>query len=372
MALFENLKNKVQDILHSATDTVTQKAETVLAPKMNICMLGARGVGKTSIITSMYYGQQKSIEGTDLFLIADSGTDTVLMNKRRMLENIFAVMHDVDDLVQEVGLAGDSTESHFDFTYGMNSEHVNISLQIRDYPGEYLRQYPDLVANYVKEADAILIAIDTVCLMENNGRYNDGKNKPQLVMDFLVNHLPDGEEKLVLFVPLKCEKYAQEERLGEVTDRIKEVYAELIHFLRDKENLHGLKQKICCAITPIETLGGVVFDSFAKDFDGSIIETELDDGSIIPSTINYRYANNDEYTPRNCAQPLYYLLGFFAKQYTLSKEQQSTSGFLGRMRELFRLVPNIDAFSLEASKLGVKRERDAQRDVILFGRGRVS
>lgn len=365
MAFLEGLKDRAKSLLDNAS-----KAETA-PPQMNICMLGARGVGKTSIITSMYYGQQASIEGTDLFLIADSGTDEVLRQKQRTLENIFAVMHDADDLMKDVGLVGDSTESQFDFSYGLQSERVNIHLQIRDYPGEYLLKNPEQVAAYIREANAVLIAIDTVCLMENDGRYNEGKNKPRLVMDFLKEHLPDGEEKLVLFVPLKCEKYVREERLGEVRQRIREVYSELIDCLKDRDNQRKLRNKICCAIVPIETLGGAEFDSFGRNFDGSVEETVLEDGVIIPNMIYYRYVNDVGYAPRNCAQPLLYLLGFFAKQYNQMKEAQHKSGFLARLFDRFRLVPNIERFTLEAGKLRIKRENNGRHDEVLFGLGRI-
>lgn len=207
--------------------------------------------------------------------------------------------------------------------------------------------------------------------MESDGRYNEGKNKPELVMNFLKKHLPDGAEKLVLFVPLKCEKYVQEQRLGEVTERVREVYKDLILFLKDKDNQHGLKNKICCAIAPIQTLGGVTFDSFAKDLDGSIAENTLEDGSVIPNMIHYRYVGDVGYAPQNCAQPLLYLLGFFAKQYNNLNTEQPKTGFWQRISDWFRLVPNIENFTLEVGKLSVKRKRNGTHDKILFGAGRM-
>lgn len=349
-----------------------QKMEQKLAPKMKICMLGARGVGKTSVITSMYYSQKQAVEGTDLFLIADSVTGSILDEKKQALEQIFDGYHEAGDFITDGGIAGDSQPTTFSFVYGMNSIHVNIGLEIRDYPGEYLISDPNTVAEYVREADAVVVAIDTPCLMEEDGRFNNGKNRPMLVSRFLMNHLDKGEEKLVLFVPLKCEKYANENRLGEVQARIQSVYADLFEYLRDRDNLHGMKKKICCAITPIKTLGGVEFDSFDFNYDGTISVTTLEDGTEIPNGINYRYIRADaRYMPENCAQPLYYLLGFFSKQYEIMKKNESQSGMISRLRRFLAIEPNMDRFSIEATKFSNRRNQNMKNDLILFGKGRI-
>ncbi|MBQ7886267.1 MAG: hypothetical protein IJ313_05170 [Clostridia bacterium] len=363
--LLGRLFNKQEEIKKKIIDKT-------FSPKMSICMLGARGVGKTSVITSMYNGQKEAVEGTDLFLIAQGTTDSILRQKRECLKEIFSGYHEADEFVKEGGIAGDSKETTFSFTYGMNSANVNIGLEIRDYPGEYLLSNPQTVAEYVRQADAVLVAIDTPCLMEENGIFNEGKNRPKLVSQFLMENLPQGEEKLVLFVPLKCERYANDGRLDEVKERICEVYAELLEYLRDRQDQHGLKKKICCAITPIKTLGGVEFDSFEYNFDGTVNIVELADGSLIPAGINYRFVSTDaQYAPENCEQPLYYLLGFFSKQYEIMRQEQSKSGLMERLRKFLSLVPHMDEFRLEAAKLSLRRSDCGVQNPVLFGKGRI-
>ena len=360
--------------LLSGVKNLKRAKKVVEAPrvKMSVCMLGARGVGKTSVITSMYNSQKEAVSGSKLFLIADGDTTRILENKRIQLNQIFQDYHEEGTFMTESGIAGDSSESLFKFTYGMNSEKINIDLEIRDYPGEYLKKEPQIVADYIKEANAVMIAIDTPCLMEENGRYNDGKNQPQLVMDFLKNNLNNDTEKLVLFVPLKCEKYYLENRIDEVTDRIKKTYAELLHFLRDKEDEHGFKKKICCAVTPIQTLGGIAFDSFEKDSNGQILEITTRDGLVIPQKTNYRYVStNAKYRPVNCVQPLYYLLAFVSKQYQRIQTENKPAGFLGKLKEALRLIPNVEAFTLEIASLGVQRLDGTQGYKVLFGKGRI-
>ena len=350
------------------------KGKAVEAPhmKMKVCMLGARGVGKTSVITSMYNSMKDAVMGTGLFLVADSDTERMLNSKLEDLNRIFTGIHDENDRVTESGIPGNAAESVFEFTYGMNSEKINIDLEIHDYPGEFLKAEPERVAEFVKEADAIMIAIDTPCLMEEGGRYHLAKNRLDLISKFLMNYLDNAGEKLILFVPLKCEKYYYENRIDEVTAKVKEEYKGLIEYLRDKENMHGFHKKICCAIAPIQTLGDVVFDSFERDENGDLKEIETRDGMKLPAQVYYKYrVSNAKYAPVNCVQPLYYLLAFVSKQYEKARQEQKTSGFLGRLLDVLNLIPNVEVFLLEIQRLGVKRLDNTQGYKILFGKGRV-
>lgn len=348
--------------------------ETPAPPRMTmkVCMLGPRGVGKTSVITSMYNNHKEAVKGSELFLAADQDTAALLDDKKICLDNIFHGCHQEGSLMTESGIPGDSSESLFQFTYGMNSERVNIDLEIRDYPGEYLVKEPEIVADYIREASAVLVAIDTPCLMEEGGRYHEGKNRPELVTDFLIRYLDQEGSKLVLFVPLKCEKYYLNDTIDQVRERVRESYRELIDYLRDKENVHGLKNKICCAVTPIQTLGGVAFDSFETDENGRVREISTPDGKQLPAGVNYHYVTTDaKYAPKYCVQPLYYLLSFVSKQYQRLQAQEKVSGWLGKLRETFRLIPNVDNFMLEIASLGLRRMDGTGGYKVLFGRGRL-
>lgn len=339
---------------------------------MRVCMLGARGVGKTSVITSMYNSQKSAVSGTNLFLAASGATGAALDNKLGMLKEMFTGYHLENSLVTESGLPGDAAESLFQFTYGMNSEKINIDLEIRDYPGEYLRKEPQQVADYIQHADAVIIAIDTPCMMEENGRYHEGKNRPYLVIDFLIDNLSSESEKLVLFVPLKCEKYVRDGQIELVTKRICTEYEPLMTHLKGQKNDTTGKKNVCCAITPIQTLGSVVFDSFEGDASGAIREITTKEGQPLPAKINYRYATaNATYAPQNCDQPLYYLLAFVSKQYQKAQSQQTKTGLWGKLQEMLRMIPNVDAFLIEIASLGQRRLDATQGYKVLFGRGRI-
>lgn len=362
-------------MLNELKDRVKNLVKTNTEPPrltMRVCMLGARGVGKTSVITSLYNSQKAAVAGTQLFLVADGDTQAILENKKNLLMGMFTGLHDEGDLVTESGLPGDSGESLFQFTYGMNTERINIDLEIRDYPGEYLRSEADTVAAYIREADAVIVAIDAPCLMEADGRYHGGKNRPELVTDFLREHLASDGEKLVLLVPLKCEKYYREGRIDEVTKRVEAEYAGLISHLKGLRNDETGKRSVCCVIAPIQTLGSVVFESFQTGPDGAVEEISTKDGLPLPAKINYRYAAaNAAYEPKYCEQPLFYLLAFVSMQYRQAQEQKNTGGILNKLREALRLIPHIDDFMLEIALLGHRRLDSAQGYKVLCGRGRI-
>lgn len=157
-----------------------------------------------------------------------------------------------------------------------------------------------------------------------------------------------------------------------MTKRVQENYAGLIEYLRDRENTRGFKKMVCCAITPIQTLGGVAFDSFEKDPGGTIAEFTARDGRVLPARIFYHYISADAvYSPKYCVQPLYYLLSFVSKQYQRMQNQEKVSGWFGKLREALRLIPNVDAFMMEIASMGIQRIDGTQGYKILFGRGRI-
>ena len=373
--IIQNMAKKTGELASSAGETIRDKAaQSAGHPRMKIriCMLGARGVGKTSIITSMYNSMSEAVTNTGLFLSASMDTQIILNSKLHDLNSIYQGHPAKGDLIAESGIEGDASESVFEFTYGFNKEKINIDLEIRDYPGEYLKDRPDTVADFIREASAVLIAIDTPCLMEEGGRYQAAKNRLDLVSEFLIKHMDSESEKLLLLVPLKCEKYCLEGRIDEVTDRVKKYYGGLIEHFRDREDRFNFKKKVCCAITPIQTLGTVAFHDFGRDANGEVIEIMGNDGMALPREQRYEYAvAGAQYRPRNCEQPLYYLLSFISKQYSREIEAKKTSGIIGRLMKSFSLVPKVEEFFIEIQTLASKRIDSGQGYKILYGKGRI-
>lgn len=332
-------------------------------PVMKVTMLGARGVGKTSVLTSMYNNMNTAVNDTRLHIVGDTGTNEKLAKKTTELKNMFFSNNDICDAVQS-GIAGDSKTSKFFFDFGLNVENINMAMEIQDYPGEYVKNQPDVVKKYISESQAVIIAIDTPHLMECDGRYNEGKNFPSLITSFFKETLEDSEdEKLIMLVPLKCEKYYHEHRIEEVTQEVRKTYRDLIRYLKSKD-------RYACVIAPIQTLGQIVFDGF-QETDGQVDEIIID-GNPVPEKVNYRYLRPGAvYSPVHCEQPLYYLLSFIGKQYLRMKSRQENTGFLNKLLRKFDMMPNVQELLTEIQLFSYKMADASDGFVTVFGAGKV-
>lgn len=290
-----------------------------LKPKkavMNVCMMGPKAVGKTTVLTAVFNETQQSIAETTLNLTAKGDTNADLIERLRLLQSVFRKKTEITDnssvagqQIISAGVTASAIVSNFNFEFGHIGKESVIDLNLKDFPGEYVVDYPDDVINFIKESQCIFVAIDTPHLMERNGEFNAIKNKPKEITDLFKRgiHAIDSE-KLVLFIPLKCEKYFHEGRMEEVLDKVEGTYKVLTDMLSETG-------KICCAVTPIQTLGDVEFDDFSYESGGNVAFGP--DGC--PVGVKYKYVNDGKYTPRFCSQPLYSLLLFVAAQYRRNK-----------------------------------------------------
>lgn len=283
-------------------------------PHMKICMMGPKAVGKTTVLTAVFNETQNSISGTSLNLTAKGDTNAELIDRLHMLHAVFLKKKEIADnnsAISNAGITASSHESKFDFGFGRIGKDPIIDLTIKDFPGEMIVNNKTDVIEFIKDSECIFIAIDTPHLMENNGVYNSVKNKPEQIIQLFENAVQFlNSEKLVIFIPLKCEKYFHEQRMEEVLVKVEETYATLIKLF---ESTH----QICCCVSPILTLGDVEFDDFSYE-NGNV--KLAPDGC--PSNVRYKYVNQGKYSPFFCSQPLYSLLLFVAAQYKRNKDKK--------------------------------------------------
>ncbi len=294
-------------------------------PTIKVCMMGPRAVGKTSILTAIFNEAVDSIATTSLKMEAIGDTKSVLTEKQRELNRVFKDRQNILDRPNP-GIAASSTVTTFDFAFGVVGKEPRIDLKIKDFPGEYVETDPITVKEFIKESNAVMIAIDSPHIIESDGAYAEVKNKINKVSSFFKDSV--SSPILVLLVPLKCEKYYIENRMDELKERVKDAYAELIEFIKSSH------EESVCAITPILTLGDVAFDSFT--YVDNKVKLAIDG---CPAEVKYQFIKElSKYSPLYCAQPLYYLLSYVAAQY---KRNMSKRGFLGRlMNSLFILFAN--------------------------------
>lgn len=290
-------------------------------PTLKICMLGPRAVGKTTVLTSVFADTQNDLAGTGLFFRYKTGSASAQLNNYKTQLQLCIESGNPSKLPA----SGDI--SQFDFEVGYSNE-VKTNVLIKDYPGEYLtdESKQHFVTEFLSESNVVLIAIDTPYLMEADGKYNGEKNKSEVVISFIKNNPESFANKLILFVPLKCERYAHDRQMDEVAKRVKCVYSDLIVFC--KEN------NVASVVAPILTLGGIEFDTMkSNDFAGI---------STIPE---YRmYKKDPKYKPRFCVQPMYYLM-LYAASYSEWSNDHLTGGILKRIQVMIaRMFTNDEKF----------------------------
>ena len=191
----------------------TAAVEKAIAPEVQVMMLGARRVGKTSMLASMYNSFSTVVAGTNLAMSKKGGKaidDSLehmksLFRKSNIMEN--DVVDGVSDFTQTSGF------DTIDFLLSITGKKIKPRvIRFVDCSGEWInsRTKEDEIGAEIEKSEVVIIAIDTVLMMEEEGKYNR-LNAVQSVTEFIMNNMnPDdmiNSKKMVLFVPMKCEKY---------------------------------------------------------------------------------------------------------------------------------------------------------------------
>lgn len=311
----------------------TEKKDTQ-PTKFNVLMFGSRRAGKSSILASMIQSFEKLESSTEnkIKLTALPDTAELLENKRNQLQDIFN-MKNRDALCWTIDVG--ATDVSYDYAFRMTVEGSENSYEIcfKDIPGEWITTKEGWIKDELAQSQIILIAIDTPHMVEEDGEHSDAFNIIENI-DRLLQHIRSEKDvpRLILFVPIKCEKYYHENRMDEVDEAIKTQYADLLTaFATGKK-----AQLYTVAITPILSLGGVVFRDFARREDGTVDVIEQFDNCnpslyLRPKAAYYKlYAPDPEFKPQFCEQPVLYLLNFIMKQVTILVKKAEKKSLLRR------------------------------------------
>jgi GTPase SAR1 family protein len=274
-----------------------------MSQEIKITMLGATGVGKTSLLTAMYDQFENTIGQTNLQLIPDLKSNAILQEKLGELKSL------VDEFEATGGIQQTRRGVHsFIFDLGKKGGKPSIRLNFQDYYGDYLNANAPIsdqetVQNLINESVIILITIDAPALMEAKGQYNDLINKPLQIKNILAKAFQELKEpRLVILVPIKCETYLQNAKsTQELLRRVKDEYANLLGFLSSELLLPW----VVTVVTPVQTVGTVVF---------SHIDVIKEGGRKYPRFKFHKNYIHAKYRPKDCEQPFRYILRFLLKQ----------------------------------------------------------
>lgn len=186
--------------------------------QLKVCMMGPRGVGKTTILTSIFHDSDAKLNKDGLYFSAVGETALKLEEGYKKLAEIFKEIPD-ENATPLPGIDASKGVTEFQFKLGLKGDvahkdkRASVGLTIKDFPGEFVNEnHPEhgQVIQFIKESQVIILAIDAVHLMEENGKYNENRNQSSYMcnkISTILKQLDSTERKLILIVPLKCEKY---------------------------------------------------------------------------------------------------------------------------------------------------------------------
>lgn len=290
--------------------------------ELQITVLGPTGTGKTTLLTAMYEQFDKTVKYVDLELTPDEETSFKLQDRLDELKKAFELFESCG----RAGLKGTQREispeasPSFKFGLGKKQEEPSLQLVFRDYPGQYhnataSKEEREFVTTVLSQSAAVLIPIDAPALMEEKGRYHDSLNRPLQIKDIFKRAYKNLDSpRLVIFAPVKCEKYLKDEKTAkELARRVSEGYEGLLDYFKSEK----LSDRIARVITPVQTVGGLVFSRIEPDEDNE------------PDFYFRKIRHDAVYAPKDSEQPLRYLLSFLLKLHL----QQRNTGIFSFIRD---------------------------------------
>ena len=292
---------------------------------IRVAMLGPRRAGKTSVLTAMYERFENSLLVERVFdnihlSAAPSTADVLQANYRELIRVIQAG----EPIAQAITGDAEAKTYQFELRRTSTDAEPQIRLSFQDYPGGWLmagqRDPSDpgyrKVLDFVREAQILLVAVDTPYLMEDGGRWHEARNLPGHILRTIREAWPasDPRPRYVLLVPIKCEKYDNDDRAG-LVEATRKGYADLIAYLATLPH---------CGVfcTPAQTTGCVRFSRFLP----------LEPGDTLPAP-EFIVPPDSGYAPFDCAQALRYCL-FYAVNYYC---RENSRGIPGKIRTIFKL-----------------------------------
>lgn len=280
---------------------------------IKILMLGGRRCGKTSALASMFY-QMTTGPANRFFTINDK-----TIYKKNVISPRTGDKESQDDLGKKIetlqGFFGEPEYGTFDKRSGIflvdsdptnniwnyklrfqdpnegtdifNRHHFDIDFV--DIPGEFCRRFTphseyvkaggmseNEIQKYMEQlvasCDIAMVVIDTPYLMEAEEGIRNAVNCIQYLKGFL-SHMTSDKAKMVMFVPIKCEKWIKDGKIEDIYKKLIESYNAII---TDLSQPRYSNLNIC--IAPIQTAGNILFAELTQP----LILTKVGSNDPIP------------------------------------------------------------------------------------------
>ncbi len=321
---------------------------------LKVLMMGGQRAGKTSVLSGLV---DTMVNGDVKNLVSVQDISALDGTGRNLAKHIESLKYHLLTSQEKTFLIDDNKTSAFDYyvlQFAIPGTSSKMKIKFADANGEFFdkgRTHDSEIQELVEQYDVFVVAIDTPFLMEAvnpdnklcNEAINNSYNHVNDIHDFLTS-LDDkngADAKLVIFAPLKCEKWAKEGRYDEVVQRVKQVYGSTLLALSKYVNVE-------VDIMPIQTVGSIVFVEQQKALmcsadggepirsavienktkvrfeDGRVenidttrhkfsedLEAVIREGSTLLRPNSWFKTIGGKYDPHNCDQLAFYILQFY-------------------------------------------------------------
>ncbi|MBQ8778148.1 MAG: hypothetical protein IJZ49_00345 [Alistipes sp.] len=347
---------------------------------LKVLMMGGRRCGKTSVLSSLFDQMIHTQQLNNILTVSDKTIletkeiygakekQESLSNKRLELQSFLSTYKASDFLIDK------GPTIHF-WSYNMQislaGTNKTMNIEFRDSAGEFFDHgghHTQETLDYLKDCDVFVIVVDSPYLMQNDA-IADAANVADSIHSFITSIDEYSEDKqgakLVLFVPMKCERWIQEGKIEDVKNRIFERYASTISHLQKRDNTE-------VSIIPVQTAGNIAFSEMRTAYTvttatGSVVKCskvtdkiviksngdmyslregdilnpdaeavfEFDDESldiVRPSAWFHHTNPTPKYAPKHCEQVALHILRFM---FNKARNNQSTSWFSQFFNRIF-------------------------------------
>jgi energy-coupling factor transporter ATP-binding protein EcfA2 len=267
--------------------------------EMVMMVIGPEGVGKSTLLATMYQEFINTPNDSLLGVVATKETKRALEESYQKLSEI--VTQPVFTPVSRRLLPSTANMIPYQFEVTFKGKK-ELAVKCYDCAGELVLAEVEEDQGFkvfkTKLAQAVVIVnvIDGAALMEGNQASSDKINQSRRIYELLHPVLTNDKNHLILFVITKCEAWLKgnksaRQKLQEVFEKR---YRRLLTLIKDCPNVVGV-------LMPVKTLGCVEF---------SHIEGRGETGKLI-----FVKKANLAFAPTNTAQPLRYALAFALSQH---------------------------------------------------------
>lgn len=379
--------------------------------QVNVIMLGGKRVGKSTILAGIMETLGLSGSLSSHFICEDS-TDYEAYSKfsiKEKYKNLKMLLNTrmPNTMFMTRGL-GDSKIQKYNISLRLSDKPGRLMVDFYDVPGEFTNpqkiEFASEMLPLISNCDVFIVAIDTPYIMECSESINDAHNRIHDLEVALQNIIVKDKTdlKMVMFVPLKCEKWIQRGEVNRVVDKVKQTYSTLLQTL-------SAYPSMMVSILPIATVGGIRYNQMKTPMvvkrDGVLTDNSCTplsgnkvllsdgnkyeiappysidkdpeakvDGVVVPNAW-YELTPGVGYAPKNCEQTALHILRFLIVKTMLKQqeEEKNNTGFFGYLRTAYNNLLNwwngidYDAFKKLISQLQSQGEiKDSSEGIELY------